>query len=101
MKVSPKIKRQIRCVLAQTNGDWPVKQKHIRLEINSWRSKSRQISDPHYFGLVMQQLQTEGFLICVRATATHYSDEFKSWMLAEGKPKNKTDGEISHTIRSE
>lgn len=82
MKVSKKLKSSIYCVLSQTHGDWPVKQKHIRLEINAWRTKSRQLSS-HGFGLVLRQLQTDGYVICVRGTAVPYWDEFKVWMLAE------------------
>ncbi len=79
MNISKETRSFIFCVFAQSHGD-SIKQKHVRLEVNEWRSaegKSR-LGVP-YFGMVMRQLESEGVCKIIRGTQMPYWDDFKVW----------------------
>ena len=79
MLVGKRTRSDIGCVFSQAHGD-TIKQKHIRLEVNEWRSQRKQTPlGFSYFGLVMKELQKEGFAEIVRGTAMPYWDDFKVW----------------------
>lgn len=79
MKIGEKTRSQIFCVFYQAHGD-SIKQKHVRLEVNDWRvGKNKSNLNCAYFGLVMQQLESEGLVECVRATKMPYWDDGKVW----------------------